>query len=230
MSSRPTKKKRKMDKAAIPKQTVKISNSVCTTSLNTTLDLPDMTMKLLKYGLFFSPNKFPNVVIPKEGTCAKILLFNTGKLVCSGSRGKWEATNILMYVVRLLMKIGYNPRPGEFTMQNMVGSCDVGRFINLQGIIEDPKLNHLCRIERSLFPGLTMKFGKATANLFGSGKVVIMGRLRTPEEFEETRKLMCEMIAEHLQETPPPKEFKKNMVLDENIDSPWDLICVMQSL
>ena len=85
---------------------------------------------------------------------------------------------------RIIQKLGFPVKFRDFKIQNMVGSCDVGFPIRLEGLV----LTHgqFCSYEPELFPGLIYRMVKPKIVLlvFVSGKVVLTGA-KERSEIEE---------------------------------------------
>lgn len=60
------------------------------------------------------------------------------------------------------------------TVDNIIATTSVNKNLNLRKIVRDKKFSKI-KYNNEKFPGLFLKFKKATAILFHSGKIVIVG-------------------------------------------------------
>jgi len=62
----------------------------------------------------------------------------------------------------------------SYTIDNIIATSDLGKFISLPKIVEERKFKQL-KYNSEIFPGLFIKFKKGTIIIFHSGKTVIVG-------------------------------------------------------
>nr|XP_011462214.1 PREDICTED: TATA-box-binding protein-like [Fragaria vesca subsp. vesca] len=104
---------------------------------------------------------------------ATVLIFASGKMVCTGAKSEVESELAARKCVRTILKMGFDAKFKDFKIQNMVAICDVRFPIRLEGLAY---ANPQCTsYEPELFPGLRyrMKEPKITLLVFASGKLVI---------------------------------------------------------
>ena len=152
-------------------------------SLGPELDLPTLAMTL--EGSQYDPEQFPGLVFHVKDPKAALLLFRSGKVVCTGSKSADEVRRAVEKTVKLIEKTGVavNRKP-EITVQNIVASADLGQNLNLNAIAMSLGLERV-EYEPEQFPGLVYRMNdpKVVLLIFGSGKVVCTGGKR-PQEIE----------------------------------------------
>lgn len=111
-------------------------------------------------------------------------MFSSGKLVVTGTKNKNDAKLACRKFARTLQKLGYTTGMVDFKVQNVVGSCDVGFAIRLEGLAHGHY--HVASYEPELFPGLVYRIlrPKVVILVFISGKVVFTGAKSDSEVFE----------------------------------------------
>ena len=117
------------------------------------------------------------------------LIFASGKMVCTGAKSEAESKTAAHTYAKQLKKIGNKEvRLTDFTIQNIVGSHDVGFTIKLETLISKTVESGQkdCRYEPELFPGLIFRMNKPKVVLliFASGKIVLTGAKRREEIYE----------------------------------------------
>ncbi len=114
---------------------ITIVNVVASVSIDQPLDLPSIVKKFKNAE--YSPNKFPGVTYRIKKPKSAILLFRTGKMVCSGTKSREEAHEAVKIVIRELNAKGVDIRnEPEITIQNVVASVKGGSPIDLELLSE----------------------------------------------------------------------------------------------
>ena len=123
----------------------------------------------------YNPKRFAAVIMRIREPKATALIFNSGKMVCTGSKSEQQANTAARKFARILQKLNFAVTFKEFKVQNMVGSCDVRFPIRLEGLASSHSI--FCSYEPELFPGLIyrMQVPKIVLLIFVSGKVVLTG-------------------------------------------------------
>ncbi len=103
------------------------------------------------------------------------LLFQSGKIVCTGAKSEEKSKDAARKYARLLKKLEYNVRFNDFKIQNIVGSCDVEFPIGLERLHSEHY--EYCSYEPEYFPGLIYRMisPKLVLLIFVSGKIVLTG-------------------------------------------------------
>ena len=166
---------------------IRIENVVASASLNQRIDLNAVVKgnPLVEY----RPEQFPGLVFRLKRPKTAILIFSTGKMVCTGAKSEKEAKRAIKKVVRELKKSGIIiiGKP-EIKVVNMVASA------NLLGRIElEDCAYSLGRTmyEPEQFPGLIYRMDepKVVILLFASGKLVCTGATKEEDVYKAVAKL-----------------------------------------
>ena len=175
---------------------VKIQNVVAVASLDQKIDLLAI-MKVFR-NVDYRPKRFPGLVFRLKRPKTSILIFTTGKMVCTGARSEKEAFSMVRRVVRDLKKEGFiiRGRP-KIDVVNVVGTADVGGEIDLEAM-SDVLENVMYEPEQ--FPGLIYRMTepKVVLLVFASGKLVIVGAKREEQVHEAADKIRAILIDHEL--------------------------------
>jgi len=175
---------------------VKIQNVVAVASLDQKIDLLAI-MKVFR-NVDYRPKRFPGLVFRLKRPKTSILIFTTGKMVCTGARSEKEAFSMVRRVVRDLKKEGFiiRGRP-KIDVVNVVGTADVGGEIDLEAM-SDVLENVMYEPEQ--FPGLIYRMTepKVVLLVFASGKLVITGAKREEQVHEAADKIRAILIDHEL--------------------------------
>ena len=98
---------------------VKIENVVASATLNQRIDLKAVVKSYP--GVEYRPEQFPGLVFRLKRPKTATLIFNSGKMVCTGAKSEKEARGAVMKVIRELKKNGIViiSKP-ELKIQNIV--------------------------------------------------------------------------------------------------------------
>jgi len=166
---------------------IRIENVVSSVTLNQKIDLNAVVKgnPLVEY----RPEKFPGLVFRLKKPKTAILIFSTGKMVCTGAKSEKESKRAVLKVVRELKKSGIIiiGKP-EIKVVNIVASA------NLLGRIElEDCAYSLGRTmyEPEQFPGLIYRMDepKVVILLFASGKLVCTGATKEEDVYTAVDKL-----------------------------------------
>ena len=140
-------------------------------------------------GVEYRPEQFPGLVFRLKRPKTATLIFNSGKMVCTGAKSEKESKRAVMKVVRELKKSGIIiiGKP-EMKIQNIVAS------VNLAGLIDlERSAYSLGRTmyEPEQFPGLIyrMDVPKVVILIFASGKLVCTGAKKEEDVYDAVTKL-----------------------------------------
>lgn len=159
----------------------KIENVVSTTKLSDKFNLDDLKPKL--ENAEYNKSKFPGLVYRITDPKAVFLLFNSGKVVCTGSKSIENAKLASDKIKQTLVDIGEDiDNNSEVIIQNIVSSADLGSPLNLNSVTLGFGMENI-EYEPEQFPGLVyrMDVPKVVILLFGSGKLVITGGKSTSD-------------------------------------------------
>ncbi|MCW4052873.1 MAG: TATA box-binding protein, partial [Candidatus Bathyarchaeota archaeon] len=113
------------------KATIKIENVVASATLNQRVDLNAVVKGYPS--VEYRPEQFPGLVFRLKRPKTATLIFNSGKMVCTGAKSEKEARRAVLRVVRELKKSGIiiSGKP-ELKIQNIVASVNLGGMIDLE--------------------------------------------------------------------------------------------------
>jgi len=169
------------------KYDVVIQNVVAVGSLDQKIDLLAIMKGFLN--VEYRPKRFPGLVFRLKRPKTATLIFNSGKLVCTGAKSAKLAHSAIKKVVRELKKGGIiilgTPR---IKVENIVASADIHGEVDLEAAAEF--LDNIM-YEPEQFPGAVyrMKEPKVVILLFSSGRLVITGAKREEQVHEAAEKI-----------------------------------------
>lgn len=171
---------------ALPEQiseTVKIENVVTSADLKCDLDLAALHEDLEDSQ--YNVEQFPGLIYRSIEPKVTILVFRSGKIVCTGSRAVKDSEKALDALLAQFDELGLEYTDPELTIQNIVGVGDIGSPLNLNAIAIGFGLENT-EYEPEQFPGLVyrMEDKPTVALIFGSGKMVITGG-KNPSDVEQ---------------------------------------------
>jgi len=162
---------------------IRIENVVASTSLAEHLDLQRIAMRL--DGAEYEPSEFPGLIYRMKDPKTAVLLFQSGKLVCTGGKSWKQVNESIKTISGLIQKAGQkvvaNPK---IEIQNIVATSNLETEINLNSIAVTLGLDRV-EYEPEQFPGLVCRLDspRVVVLLFGSGRLVCTGA-RRPKDVE----------------------------------------------
>jgi transcription initiation factor TFIID TATA-box-binding protein len=170
---------------------VRIENVVASATLDQKIDLNAIVKgnPIVEY----DPKKFPGLVYRLKRPKTAILIFTTGKMVCTGAKSSKEAKRAIKKVVRLLKKSGIIiiSKP-KIEIVNIVASGNLADAIDLER-----SAYSLSRTmyEPEQFPGLIYRvdYPKVVFLIFASGKIVCTGARKEEDVYETVKNLHQEL-------------------------------------
>jgi transcription initiation factor TFIID TATA-box-binding protein len=169
------------------KAVINIENVVASATLNQKVDLNAVVKGYP--GVEYRPEQFPGLVFRLKRPKTATLIFNSGKMVCTGAKSEKEARRAVMKVVKELKRGGIIiiSKP-ELKIQNIVASAALGGLIDLEkAAFSLGKTMY----EPEQFPGLIyrMEEPKVVILLFASGKLVCTGAKKEQDVYDAVEKL-----------------------------------------
>ncbi len=179
------------------KATIKIVNVVASATLNQKVDLNAVVKG--NPGVEYRPEQFPGLVFRLKRPKTATLIFNSGKLICTGARSEKEARRAVMKVIKELKKSGIIiivSKP-ELKIQNIVASVNLGGIIDLE---KSAYALEKTMYEPEQFPGLIYRMAvpKVVILLFASGKLVCTGAKHEEDVYVAVDKLHARLEKEEL--------------------------------
>lgn len=166
---------------------IKIENVVASATLNQKVDLNAVVRSYP--GVEYRPEQFPGLVFRLKKPKTATLIFNSGKMVCTGAKSAKEARRAVMQVTKELKKGGIIiiSKP-ELKIQNIVASASLGGMIDLE---KAAYTLGKTMYEPEQFPGLIYRMDepKVVILLFASGKLVCTGAKQEQDVFDAVHKL-----------------------------------------
>ncbi len=171
------------------KAQVNIENVVASATLNQKVDLNSVVKGYP--GVEYRPEQFPGLVFRLKRPKTATLIFNSGKMVCTGAKSEKEAKRAVLKVIKELKRGGIIiiSKP-DVKIQNIVASGELGGMIDLEKAAYS--LGH-AMYEPEQFPGLIyrMEDPKVVILLFASGKLVCTGAKKEPDSYDAVDKLQA---------------------------------------
>ena len=160
---------------------INIENVVASASTGVQLDLQKISMTL--EDAEYVPERFPGLIYRIKEPKTALLLFTSGKLVCTGAKSVEMANDVVGMVMKQIRSMGIEvPERPEVNIQNIVATTDLKKELNLNSIAITLGLERV-EYEPEQFPGLVYRVDepKVVALLFGSGKIVCTGARNIPD-------------------------------------------------
>ena len=168
------------------KAIIRIENVVAAVTLNQKVDLKAVVKSFP--GVEYRPKQFPGLVFRLKKPKTATLIFNSGKMVCTGAKSEKEARRAVMKVVKELKKGGIIiiGKP-ELKIVNMVASVSLGGIIDLEKAVRLLKAMY----EPEQFPGMIYRMDepRVVILMFASGKLVCTGAKREQDVYDAVHKL-----------------------------------------
>jgi transcription initiation factor TFIID TATA-box-binding protein len=154
---------------------VKVENVVASSSAEAPLDLQKISMRL--EDAEYVPEKFPGLIYKLKEPKTALLLFTSGKIVCTGAKTPEMVHKAVNTVLGEISKLGIEVTDDpEIIIQNIVATSDLKKELNLNSLAISLGLEKV-EYEPEQFPGLVYRVDepRVVALLFGSGKIVCTG-------------------------------------------------------
>jgi len=199
-----------------PTPTTNIENVVASVVFNQSFDLDEIAATMPN--VEFDPERFPGLVYRLKSPKTATLVFNTGKMVCTGAKSEKEARRAVHKIVKLVNEAGINmSRKPIITVQNIVASANLGAELNLE--LAAMRLENTL-YEPEQFPGLIyrMRDPKVVILLFGSGKLVITGAKFEPQIQEAAEKAFERLLELNVVRIPEGEDWGQ---ADTDEDDDW---------
>lgn len=169
------------------KAIINIENVVASATLNQKVDLNAVVKSFP--GVVYRPEQFPGLVFRLKKPKTATLIFNSGKMVCTGAKSEKESRRAVMTVVKELKKGGIIiiSKP-ELKIQNIVASVSLGGRIDLEQAVSTLGKT---MYEPEQFPGLIYRMDepKVVILIFASGKLVCTGAKKEQDVYDAVHKL-----------------------------------------
>jgi len=169
------------------KAIINIQNVVASATLHQKVDLNAIVKGFP--GVEYRPEQFPGLVFRLRRPKTATLIFNSGKMVCTGAKSEKESRRAVMTVVKELKKSGIIiiSKP-DLKVVNIVASASLGGRIDLeQAVTTLGKTMY----EPEQFPGLIYRMDepKVVILIFASGNLVCTGAKKEQDVYDAVHKL-----------------------------------------
>jgi transcription initiation factor TFIID TATA-box-binding protein len=169
------------------KAVINVQNIVAAATLNQKVDLNAIVKGYP--GVEYRPEQFPGLVFRLKKPKTATLIFNSGKMVCTGAKSEQEAHRAVMTVVKELKKGGIIiiSKP-DFKVVNIVASAGLGGRVDLELAVEALGKT---MYEPEQFPGLIYRMDepKVVILVFASGNLVCTGAKKEQDVYDAVHKL-----------------------------------------
>lgn len=175
----------------MPKRTpdIHIQNIVASAALNQRISLKTIVEKFPHAE--YSPRVFPGLVFRLKKPKTATLIFETGKMVCTGAKSEKEAIQAVNKVVKELKTHGIQVlNKPAIKIQNIVASGALNGEIDLENVVY--KLKRVM-YEPEQFPGAVfrMEEPKVVFLIFSAGKIVCVGAKKEQDVYDAVDKLQA---------------------------------------
>jgi len=178
------------------KAVIDIQNVVSAATLKQKVDLNAVVKSFP--GVEYRPENFPGLVFRLKRPKTATLIFNSGKMVCTGAKSEKESRRAVMTVVKELKKSGIIiiSKP-DWKVVNIVASAELGGKIDLEkAVFTLGKTMY----EPEQFPGLIYRMDepRVVILLFASGKLVCTGAKKEQDVYDAVNKLHASLEEQNL--------------------------------
>jgi len=170
--------------------TVQIQNVVASAVFNQTFNLNAIANAFPRDTEF--KGRFPGLVFRLKKPKITILIFKTGKMVCTGGKSGDEARRAILMAVRKLRKRGINvARKPEIQITNIVASATLNGVIDLDKLYLSEGMGGNILFEPEQFPALIYRWGSPEVIflIFSTGKIVCVGAKKEKDIYEAIENL-----------------------------------------
>jgi len=172
----------------------KIENIVSAITLNAKIDLKRLVSSVR--GIEYNPENFPGAILRLQEPRVTILVFSTGKAVCTGARSREDIDLAVKQLVKKLgeggVKVTGEP---DVKIQNIVASSSIDAKINLDQLAIE---SYNTEYEPEQFPGLVYRLDdpKTVLLIFSTGKMIVTGA-KDPKDVQTAADKAERMIRGH---------------------------------
>jgi len=169
---------------------VQIQNVVASAAFNQTFDLITIANAFPENTEF--KGRFPGLIFKLKKPKITLLIFKTGKMVCTGGKGENEARRAILRAARKLRKEGINvTRKPEIQITNIVASATLNGVIDLDKLYSSEGIGGNILFEPEQFPALIYRWEspKVIFLIFSTGKIVCVGAKKEKDIYKAIEKL-----------------------------------------
>lgn len=175
------------------KSSLKVQNIVATTSLGKPVPLTKLART--QGNTEYNPEQFPGLVLRVKEPKSAVLVFSSGKLVCTGTKSIIQVKKVIDSVIKQLRKINViiTDKP-KIEVQNIVASGSIDMSLNLNFLALELQNTEY---EPEQFPGLVYKLFQPSTTflLFSNGKLVCTGT-KNKKQLDESMSQLIKNVKE----------------------------------
>ena len=175
---------------------LKVQNIVATTSLGKPVPLTKLART--QGNTEYNPEQFPGLVLRVKEPKSAVLVFSSGKLVCTGTKSIIQVKRVIDSVIRQLRKINViiTDKP-KIEVQNIVASGSIDMSLNLNFLALELQNTEY---EPEQFPGLVYKLFQPSTTflLFSNGKLVCTGT-KNKKQLDESMSQLIKNVKEAME-------------------------------
>ena len=178
------------------KAIINIQNIVAAATLNQKVDLNAVVKSFPE--VEYRPEQFPGLVFRLKRPKTATLIFNSGKMVCTGAKSENESRRAVMTVVKELKKSGIVIiRKPDMKVVNIVASASLGGNVDLEKAVTTLGKT---MYEPEQFPGLIYRMNepKVVILIFASGNLVCTGAKKEQDVYDAVHKLHVSLEEQNL--------------------------------
>jgi transcription initiation factor TFIID TATA-box-binding protein len=172
---------------------VRFENVVASMAFGAELDLPKIAVDL--EGSEYAPDRFPGLIYRLKEPKTAVLLFHSGKGVCTGGKSWAQADFAVRKVSKIIRKLNSRVLTHPILrIENIVATASLGAELNLNSTAVTLGLDHV-EYEPEQFPGVVyrMEEPRVVLLLFKSGKVVCTGAHRPSDVLLGVKNIIAEL-------------------------------------
>ena len=169
---------------------VQIQNVVASAAFNQTFDLITIANAFPENTEF--KGRFPGLIFKMKKPKITMLIFKTGKMVCTGGKGEDAASRAILRTAQKLRKGGINvTRKPEIQITNIVASATLNGVIDLDKLYSSEGIGGNILFEPEQFPALIYRWEspKVIFLIFSTGKIVCVGAKKEKDIYKAIEKL-----------------------------------------
>lgn len=166
---------------------ITIENIVVSLTFNQKIPIDKFINKYLD--VEFEPEQFPGLVYKLQDPKCSFLIFESGKIICTGNRKMDDVDRALKIILERLKSVGVDISKAEKTVENVVASVKLEGEIDLNCLAYSLENSEF---EPEQFPGLIYRKEepKLVFLVFKSGKIICTGGKKVEEVKKELEDLM----------------------------------------
>jgi transcription initiation factor TFIID TATA-box-binding protein len=169
---------------------VKIQNVVASATFSQTLNLNAIANAFIEDTEF--KGRFPGLVFTLKKPKATLLIFKTGKMICTGGKSEDEARRAILRATQKLKKCDiYVAGKPEIKITNIVASAILNGFIDLDKLYSSEGMEGNILFEPEQFPALIYRWEspQVVFLVFSTGKIVCVGAKKEKDIYDAVEKL-----------------------------------------